>query len=143
MSSSTFCNLHVVIDTPLFAHWKKDMANVTKAVKEITEDVNIIYKNNGFGLQFQVGKITVGKDVCSVSSCPDISSLLNSFSVFANGSDFCLHYLFTYRLVIGFRVSKARNMLYNIPETLLLGLLGLPGKELFAEIFTIPSCRVI
>eukprot|EP00092_Neocalanus_flemingeri_P012615 GFUD01013596.1.p1 GENE.GFUD01013596.1~~GFUD01013596.1.p1 ORF type:complete len:371 (-),score=81.55 GFUD01013596.1:71-1183(-) len=97
ISSLFFCNLHVVIDTPLFAHWQQDIANVTRAVTEITEDLNIIYNNHGFGIQFQVGKITVGRDVCSASSCPDISSLLNSFSEFANSSEYCLHYLFTYR----------------------------------------------
>ena len=96
-TASSFCNLHVVIDPSLFAHWHNDMDNVTKAVTEVTEDLNIIYNNHRFGVQFQVGKITVGREVCSTYSCPDISSLLSSFSQFANSSDYCLHYLFTYR----------------------------------------------
>ena len=73
------------------------MGNVSNAVNEITDNLNNIYTNHGFGILFQVAKITVGKDVCSDSSCPDISSLLNTFSEFANSTEYCLHYLFTYR----------------------------------------------
>ena len=90
------------------------MGNVSNAVKEITEDLNIIYNNHGFGIQFQVGKITVGKDVCSAYSCPDISSLLNSFSDFANSSDFCLHYLFTYRSVLKCETTLPKDLLKRL-----------------------------
>ena len=98
-STDLYCNIHVVIDEPLFLYWRKSPENVTSSVDEVIRGVNIIYKNHKFGVQFQVSKITTGRRICSVNDCPDIGSLLNKFSEFANSSEHCLHYLFSYRLV--------------------------------------------
>jgi len=81
--------------------WNSD-SNVAKtSVTTILSNVNRVYTGTVFqemNIQFQAAKITLGPDICSGSTASvDSKACLLKFSQITNSTEFCLHYLFTYR----------------------------------------------
>jgi len=96
-----FCNIHVVIEDNLFRMWNSD-SNVAKtSVTTILSNVNRVYTGTVFqemNIQFQAAKITLGLDICSGSTASvNSKACLLKFSQITNSTEYCLHYLFTYR----------------------------------------------
>ena len=83
--------------------WNRDSGIVKTSINSIVDNVNKIYTGTVFQemrLKFQVAKITVGTEICSGPETSKHSkACLTKFSQMqiSNSTDYCLHYLFTYR----------------------------------------------
>jgi len=96
-----FCNIHVVIENSLFRMWNSDSNAAKTSVTTIFSNLNRVYTGTVFqemNIQFQAAKITLGLDVCSDRlAAVDSKACLLKFSQITNSTEYCLHYLFTYR----------------------------------------------
>jgi len=106
-----FCNIHVVVEDGLFDMWDRDSDITASSVTTIISNLNRIYTGTVFQqmrLQFQTAKITIGPEVCSgpTASLHSKQCLLK-FSQMTNSTEYCLHYLFTYRDFSGGHVGLA------------------------------------
>lgn len=109
--SGYFCNIHVVIEDGLFEMWNRDREIAKSSVNTIISNLNRIYTGTVFqemGLQFQAAKISIGPDLCSgpITSIHSKQCLVK-FSQMTNSTEYCLHYLFTYRDFSGGHVGLA------------------------------------
>lgn len=91
--------------------WNRDREITKSSVTTIISNLNRIYTGTVFqemGLQFQAAKITIGPDVCSgpITSIHSKQCLIK-FSQRTNSTEYCLHYLFTYRDFSGGHVGLA------------------------------------
>jgi len=106
-----YCNIHVVIEDGLYSMWDRDSGIVQTSVTSIISNLNRIYTGTVFqemGLEFQIAKITIGSDICSGPTTSKHSKhCLTKFSQMQNSTEYCLHYLFSYRDFLGGHVGLA------------------------------------
>ena len=81
--------------------WNSDSNAAKTSVTTIFSNLNRVYTGTVFqemNIQFQAAKITLGLDVCSDRlAAVDSKACLLKFSQITNSTEYCLHYLFTYR----------------------------------------------